>query len=88
MFSLKGDLIVQIPPTQIPAEIAEPLVERVMNAPAEHLFKVSDVFDYEYEAAPHTFESVVCEECGEMVTARNAGVQGGRMLCIPCAGLG
>jgi formylmethanofuran dehydrogenase subunit E len=46
------------------------------------------VFDYTYEAAPHTFESVVCEECGEMVVERNARVQEGRVLCIPCAGLG
>ncbi|MFN2184077.1 MAG: FmdE family protein, partial [Anaerolineae bacterium] len=77
-----------VPPTQIPAKIAEPLVERVMNAPAEQLFKVSEVFDYTYQAAPHTFESVVCDECGEMVVERNARVQGGRVLCIPCAGLG
>jgi formylmethanofuran dehydrogenase subunit E len=77
-----------VPPTQIPAEIAEPLVERVMNAPADQLFKVGEVFDYAYEAAPHTFESVICGECGEMVVERNARVQGGRVLCIPCAGLG
>ena len=48
---------------------------------------MSDVFDYEYEAAPHTFESVVCEGCGEMVVERNARVQDGKVLCIPCAGL-
>ena len=77
-----------VPPTMIPDEIAQPLVERVMNAPAEQLFKVSGVFDYEYEAASHTFESVVCEACGEMVVERNARVQEGKVLCIPCAGLG
>jgi formylmethanofuran dehydrogenase subunit E len=77
-----------IPPTMIPDEISQPLVERVMDMPDDQLFKVSEVFDYQLEVAPHTFESVVCEECGEMVVERNARVRGGRVLCIPCAGLG
>jgi formylmethanofuran dehydrogenase subunit E len=76
-----------VPPTMIPEEIAQPLVERVMSMPDEQLFKMSDVFDYHLEVAPHTFDSVVCEECGEMVVERNARVQSGRVLCIPCAGL-
>jgi len=63
-------------------------VDRVMSMPDEQLFKVSQVFDYHLEAASHTFDSVVCEECGEMVVERNARVQSGRVLCIPCAGLG
>jgi formylmethanofuran dehydrogenase subunit E len=77
-----------IPPTRIPEEISQPLVERVMNAPADQLFSVSEVFDYKWQEASHTFESVVCEECGEMVVERNARIQAGRVLCIPCAGLG
>jgi formylmethanofuran dehydrogenase subunit E len=77
-----------VPPTQVPAEIAEPLVERVMSAPADQLLKVGEVFDYQWHEPAHTFESVVCDECGEMVVERNARVQGGRVLCIPCAGLG
>jgi formylmethanofuran dehydrogenase subunit E len=77
-----------VPPTMIPDEISQPLVERVMNMPGEQLYKISEVFDYKWEAAPHTFESVICDECGEMVVERNARVQDGRVLCIPCAGLG
>jgi formylmethanofuran dehydrogenase subunit E len=77
-----------VPPTQIPAAIAEPLVERVMNAPVAQLLAVGEVFDYQWQEPAHTFESVVCEECGEMVVERNARVQAGRVLCIPCAGLG
>jgi formylmethanofuran dehydrogenase subunit E len=74
-----------VPPTRIPAEIAQPLVDRVMAAPDDQLFAMSDVFDYEWHDAPHTFESVVCEACGEMVVERNARVRTGRVLCIPCA---
>jgi formylmethanofuran dehydrogenase subunit E len=76
-----------VPPTMIPEELSQPLVERMMSMPDEQLFKMSDVFDYHLEVAPHTFDSVVCEECGEMVVERNTRVQSGRMLCIPCAGL-
>jgi formylmethanofuran dehydrogenase subunit E len=75
-----------VPPTQIPAEIAEPLVERVMNAPAEQLFKVGEVCDYQWQEASHTFESVVCEECGEMVVERNARVQGDECCASPAPG--
>jgi formylmethanofuran dehydrogenase subunit E len=77
----------RVPPTMIPEEISQPLVDRVMNMHGEQLYKISEVFDYTWEAAPHTFESVICEECGEMVVERNARVQNGRVLCIPCAGL-
>jgi formylmethanofuran dehydrogenase subunit E len=74
------------PPTQIDPSISEPLVEAVMNAPLEDLLIVGEVFDYEWrDRLPHTFESVVCEECGEMVVERNARIKAGRMLCIPCA---
>ncbi len=76
-----------VPPTLIPDELSQPLVDRVMNMPAEQLYKISGVFDYTWESAPHTFESVVCNKCGEMVVKRNARVQDGRVLCIPCAGL-
>ena len=77
-----------VPPTMIPDEISQPLVDRVMNMPAENLYQISEVFDYTWESAPHTFESVVCDECGEMVVKRNTRLQEGQVLCIPCAGEG
>lgn len=75
-----------VPPTRIDPAISNPLVERVMGAPVENLLTVSEVFDYEWHEAPHTFDSVVCDECGEMVVERNARIKAGRTLCIPCAG--
>ncbi len=74
------------PPTQIDPSISEPLVEGVMAAPDESLLTVGPVFDYEWhEDLPHTFESVVCQDCGEMVVERNARIKAGRVVCIPCA---
>ena len=77
-----------VPPTKIADEISDPLVEKVLSASDAELLILGPVFDYEWHEEPHTFESVVCEECGEMVVERNARVQGGRVLCIPCAGQG
>ena len=59
-----------------------------MNMPAEQLYAISEVFDYIWEEAPHTFDSVICDECGEMVVDRNTRLQNGKVLCIPCAGEG
>ena len=77
-----------VPASQVPAEIADPLVEMVSNAPDEMLLDIGEVFDYDWKDAPHTFESVVCESCGEMTVTRNARVKDGKVVCIPCSGYG
>ncbi len=77
-----------VPASQVPAEVADPLVEMVSTAPDEMLLDVGEVMPYEWHDAPHTFESIVCDGCGEMVVERNARVKGGKTLCIPCSGYG
>jgi formylmethanofuran dehydrogenase subunit E len=74
------------PASQVPAEIADPLVEMVSNAPDDMLLSVGPVTDYTWKDAPHTFESVVCTLCGEMTVERNARVKEGQVVCIPCSG--
>ena len=76
------------PASKVPAEVVDPLVEIVSNAPDEALLNIGEVFDYDWQDAPHTFESVVCEACGEMTVTRNARVKGGKVVCIPCSGYG
>ena len=41
-----------IPPTMIPDEILQSLVNRVLNLPAEQLYTISEIFNYTWEAAP------------------------------------
>ncbi len=78
-----------VPASQVPAEVATPLVEMVANAPDEALLKIGEVFEYDWQDAPHTFESVVCASCGEMTVTRNARVTSdGQVVCIPCSGYG
>lgn len=75
-----------VPASQVPAEIADPLVQMVSTAPDEALLNVGPVKPYPWKEPAHTFESVVCSRCGEMVVERNARVKGGQIVCQPCAG--
>lgn len=74
-----------VPPTQVPDEVVQPLVDMVMNAPEEELFNVGEVFDYEVSPkGSETFASLICERCGDMVVETYARVVGGKTVCIPC----
>jgi len=75
-----------VPPTKVPAEVVEPLIQRVMNAPEEMLFNISEVFDYPYQEKKHSFESFVCEECGEMVVEQYGRIKNGKKVCPVCLG--
>ncbi len=52
-----------IPASQVPDEVVDPLVLRVITAPDDTLLEISDIFDFELNEHPHSF---VCQECGEM----------------------
>ncbi len=75
-----------VPPTQVPDEVVEPLVQKVMSAPEEMIMNVSDVFEYVWVEPPHSFDGFVCEECGEMVVEKYGRVKGDKKVCIDCAG--
>jgi formylmethanofuran dehydrogenase subunit E len=74
-----------VPPTQVPEEVVEPLINKVMNAPREMIMDVSEVFEYKWKEKPHTFNSIVCESCGEMVVAEYTKNVNGKKLCKDCA---
>lgn len=74
-----------IPASAVPAQVVDPLVEKVMGAPDEMILNVSEVFAHEHRDPPHSFESFVCEECGEMVVMQYGRVMGERKVCIDCA---
>lgn len=73
-----------VPASRVPPEVVEPLVRRVMEAPQEKLLTVSAVFAYRIEPRPHSFSSLVCDRCGEMVVEGYARIVGDRKVCIPC----
>jgi formylmethanofuran dehydrogenase subunit E len=73
-----------IPASQVPAEAVDPLVERVMNVSEDQLLSVGDVFERTWEDSPHSFDSFVCDLCGEMTVEPYGRVLGDKKVCIPC----
>lgn len=73
-----------VPASRVPAEVVEPLVERVMSAPPERLYTVGEVEARSFEEAPHSFASFVCDRCGEMVSEPYGRLLGEQRVCLPC----
>ena len=73
------------PASIVPAEIVDPLVNNVMNAPAEMLLNISPVFEYKLEPKKDSFDGFVCEECGEMTVMEYGRIKGDKKVCIDCA---
>jgi formylmethanofuran dehydrogenase subunit E len=73
-----------IPASEVPDGVVQPLIERVMNAPAEAILKVGEVHEHHEPRPRETFASFTCERCGDMVVEKYGRVVGDRRVCIPC----
>ena len=73
------------PASIVPAEVVDPLINGVMNAPAEMLMNISEVFDYKLEPKKDSFDGFVCEECGEMTVQEYGRSKGDKKVCMDCA---
>lgn len=73
------------PPTQVPSEVVEPLVDRVMSAPEELLLQISEIFGHSCQEPLHSFNSSVCEKRGELLVADYGRLKNGKKVCIRCA---
>ncbi len=69
-----------VPPQDVPSEIANPLVEKVMSIPEEMFLVVSDVSDDDFPKGKGCFETELCSKCGERVFV-NKLTDG---VCVPC----
>jgi len=74
-----------IEPMDIVSEIVDPMIENIMKQPDEILFKISEVFDYDFKGKKGTFEWYECESCGEVVFAHGVRIKNGKKVCIPCS---
>lgn len=74
-----------VPPTKVPDAVVDPLVTMVMNAPEEKIMIISEVFEYPWKEPKHTFNSFVCEECGEMTVTEYGRIKGDKKVCLDCA---
>ncbi len=73
------------PASVVPEDVVAPLIEGVMNAPAEMLLNISPIFEYKLEPKKDSFDGFVCEECGEMTVMEYGRIKGDKKVCIDCA---
>ncbi len=73
-----------VPASQVPEEVVAPLVERVLNTPEDQMLNIGEVFEYAWTEPAHSFDSFVCEVCGEMVVEPYGRILGDKKVCIPC----
>jgi formylmethanofuran dehydrogenase subunit E len=73
-----------VPPQDIPASITDPLVEGVMARPEAEFLEISPVFEYNFTKAKGTFDTDLCDMCGERVFANRLQQVDGKRVCIPC----
>ena len=74
-----------VPPTQVPDDVVDPLVVKVMTAPDEMIMNISEVYECKHQDRPHSFDSFVCPECGEMTVEKYSRRRGHKKVCIDCA---
>ena len=73
-----------VPPTDVPVEVVQPLIDMVMSVPVEAILAVGEVHEHPVQPGHEDFEGLVCDRCGEMVVARYARTVNGQHVCIPC----
>jgi formylmethanofuran dehydrogenase subunit E len=75
-----------VPPQDIPPEITDPLLERVLSLPESEFLDISKVFYKEVKKGATNFDVKRCSKCGEAVfTDKLREAPEGKLLCIPCA---
>lgn len=75
-----------VPPTQVPDDVVEPMVQKLMDSPDQDILDVSEVRAYDWQEPAHSFSSFVCDSCGEMVVEEYGRVKGDKKVCKDCVG--
>jgi formylmethanofuran dehydrogenase subunit E len=75
-----------VAPQDIPAEITDPQVERILGLPESEFLVISPIFNRELKKGITSFEVKRCSGCGEATFVnRLIEAPDGRTLCTPCA---
>lgn len=73
-----------VPPQNIPQEIADPLIEKVMSMPKKTFLVMGPVTSYDFPRKGGVFEAAPCAQCGEMVFVdKLVETEEGR-ICLGC----
>lgn len=75
-----------IMPDDIPLEEQMEVVDLIWNAPADDVYKVGEVFDYDGTWIPEVMGFKPCDRSGELTALAYLRVAGTQHVCIPCSG--
>ncbi len=76
-----------VAPQDIPAEIADPLVEKVLSIPEEAFLNIEPVQEEKVEKKRGIFVAKACDKCGELVFINKLRLDvDGKLCCLPCSG--
>ncbi|MDD2874314.1 MAG: FmdE family protein [Azoarcus sp.] len=73
-----------VAPQDVPAEVADPLVEKVMNMPEAMFLEIGPIVAYELPKGKGCFETDLCTQCGERVFVNKLFESEAGRLCVPC----
>ena len=72
-------------PQDIPAQITDPQVERILGLCESEFLAASEVFQRDVKKGATSFEVKRCSECSEATfTNKLTKAPDGRLLCVPC----
>ena len=74
-----------VEPSDIPKDVTAKVVDMVLEASDEELFKVERLPDFIFGRPKGSFSKVKCSKCGEYVFERYVRSVDGKSMCIPCS---
>lgn len=78
-----------VEPQDIPAEIVDPLVEKILGIDDVKFLEIGEVQAVDAPKGKGTFETRRCSQCGEVTFVNKLRVnEDGDPVCIPCSGWG
>lgn len=76
-----------VPPQDIPPEIADPLVDRILSVDEEAFLDIGDVHEMIVKKGKGIFTAKRCSDCGELAFVdKLRATEDDRLVCIPCSG--
>ena len=76
-----------VEPQDIPAEVVEPLVSRILSLPEEKFLDIGEVQETPVPQVKGTFKVRRCSRCGEATFVNRLRVtESGEFVCLPCSG--
>ena len=75
-----------VAPQDIPAEIADPLVDNILNMPQEAFLDIGPIRQVELPQGKGVFDAKPCAKCGELTFVNKLQDSSAGPVCIPCRG--